>query len=130
MTLNNSKEIADTLDIKKASFILHIPSKFEQNLNKGINVAVQILVDGRNSNVAATALGYANIIINDFNISRLEKEGINERKLIIHKRAWYNSNLETRWNITIGLLALLGIIQVMTLSGQSVAREREQGTFD
>ena len=45
-------------------------------------------------------------------------------------RAWFNPQLETRWNIMPGMLASLSIIQIMLLAALSVAREREQGTFD
>ena len=52
------------------------------------------------------------------------------RTLSLSSRAWFNPNLETRWNIISGMIAILSTIQVMVLAGQSVAREKEQGTFD
>jgi ABC-2 type transport system permease protein len=45
-------------------------------------------------------------------------------------RAWYNPNLETRWNMIPGLIGTLAMIQTLMLTAMSVAREREQGTFD
>jgi len=45
-------------------------------------------------------------------------------------RAWYNPNFETRWNMIPGLIGTLAMIQTLMLTGMSVAREREQGTFD
>jgi ABC-2 type transport system permease protein len=48
----------------------------------------------------------------------------------VESRAWFNPNLETRWNILPGLIASLSMIQTLMLSALSVARERENGTFD
>jgi ABC-2 type transport system permease protein len=45
-------------------------------------------------------------------------------------RAWFNPNLETRWNMLPGMIGTLTLIQTMMLTAMSVAREREQGTFD
>lgn len=130
ITLNNSMQIADVLDNKKASMVLHIEPHFEQRLGAGHTVGVQVLVDGRNSNVAGTAAGYASGIIEGFTAARLQERGLAGPAVTISSRAWFNPNLETRWNIISGMLAVLAVIQVMVLAGQSVAREKEQGTFD
>ncbi|MDL2269166.1 ABC transporter permease [Desulfosarcina sp. OttesenSCG-928-G17] len=130
MTLKNSSEIAGVLDGKKAVMVLHIGPQFERNLNAGQTVPVQVLVDGRNSNVAGTAAGYATGMIERFNTDRLVEKGISAASLTVSARAWFNPNLETRWNILSGLLAVLAVVQVTVLAGQSVAREKEQGTFD
>jgi len=45
-------------------------------------------------------------------------------------RAWYNPNLETRWHMIPALIGTLTLLQTLLLTGLSVAREREQGTFD
>ena len=45
-------------------------------------------------------------------------------------RAWYNPNLETRWNMIPSLIGTLTMMETLLLTAMSVAREREQGTFD
>ena len=45
-------------------------------------------------------------------------------------RAWYNANLETRWYMVPALIGTLTFLQTLLLTAMSVAREREQGTFD
>ena len=52
------------------------------------------------------------------------------RTVRLTTRAWYNPNLETRWHMIPALIGTLTIIQSLMLTGLSVAREREQGTFD
>ena len=48
----------------------------------------------------------------------------------IERRAWFNPNLESRWSLMPTLIASLSLIQTLLLAALSVAREREQGTFD
>src|SRR5262249_24019361 len=45
-------------------------------------------------------------------------------------RAWYNWNLETRWSIIPGMVGTLTLAEILLLTVMSVAREKEQGTFD
>ena len=130
MTLHNSAQIADILDNKKALMVLHIGPNFERELNLGHTVPVQFIVDGRNSNTAGTASSYASSLIAMFNNERRHTKTIKEAELTILFRSWFNPNLETRWGMLSALIAVLALIQVIILAGQSVAREKEQGTFD
>jgi ABC-2 type transport system permease protein len=45
-------------------------------------------------------------------------------------RAWFNPNLESRWFIVPGIVGLLTLVVTVLVTALSVAREREQGTFD
>jgi ABC-2 type transport system permease protein len=45
-------------------------------------------------------------------------------------RAWFNSNLQSRWYIIAPLGAEIAMVIVLLLASLSVAREREFGTFD
>ena len=128
--LDNASQIADVIDRKEAQVVIHIGRQFERKLDAGETVPVQILVDGRNSNVAGTASGYAAEIINAFSEKRLHGRNVQIPEVAVFTRAWFNPNLITRWNIISGMVAILSVIQVLVLSGQSVAREKEQGTFD
>lgn len=130
-TLRNNQDVAPMLDGKKALLVLHIGPQFERGLAVGNNVPVQVLVDGRNSNVAGTAAAYASSIIDKFNESMLGERGFSSTAAVeVSSRAWFNPNLETRWNIIAGLMAILSVVQAMTLAAQAIAREKEQGTFD
>ena len=48
----------------------------------------------------------------------------------LETRAWFNPNLESRWFIVPGIVGLLTLVVTMLVTALSVAREREQGTFD
>lgn len=129
-TLRNASDIAGQLDNKKALMVIHIGRNFEKKLLAGEEAPVQALVDGRNGNVAGIAASYVTAILNSYNEKWLRERGIAVPVIRAVSRAWFNPNLETRWNIVSGLVATLSLVQVMMLTALSVAREKEQGTFD
>ncbi|HZU99702.1 MAG TPA: ABC transporter permease, partial [Planctomycetota bacterium] len=103
---------------------------FERDLCSG-RAVVQALADGRNSNTAGTALGYVGSIVEGFNTDLRATYGLPSSPAVeVTMRAWYNPNLETRWYMLPSLIGTLTFIQVLMLTAMSVAREREQGTFD
>jgi ABC-2 type transport system permease protein len=65
-----------------------------------------------------------------FNTRWREEHGLPGPAVRITDRAWFNPNLESRWNMLPGMIGTLTLIQTMTLTVMAVAREREQGTFD
>jgi ABC-2 type transport system permease protein len=109
---------------------VQIPQDFERRLLVDPPIDVQLVVDGRNSNTAATAAGYAGTIVERFNADWRATYGQAGPPVRLTMRAWYNPNLESRWFMIPALLGLLTLLQVLLLTAMSVAREREQGTFD
>lgn len=125
-TLHGSAQIADAIDSGDAMLVLVIERQFAAKLEARQTAAVQILLDGRNSTTAAVAAGYVGKIISAYNAALAG--GV--QALRVESISWYNPNLITRWMFIPSMLPLLSLIQVILLSGLSVAREREQGTFD
>lgn len=124
------QQIAPTINKKQALLVLHIGQGFERALAAGDSAPVQLVLDGRNSNTAGTASGYIGTIVEGFNARWRESHGGNAAPLRLEMRSWYNPNLETRWNMIPSLIAALSMLQTLMLTALSVAREREQGTFD
>lgn len=118
------------LDVGQALLVLRIDHGFERELLAGRAADVQVIADGRNSNTANIAVGYVNAIVETFNTEWRVKHDQKELSLTVVTRAWYNPNLETRWNIMPGMIGMLSLLQTLVLTAMSVAREREQGTFD
>ena len=125
-TLMNANEIAQSIDSDKAMLVINIDSDFEKKLARGESAPIQVITDGRNTMTAAVASGYVNDIVAEFNS---ERNG-GKQLINVKTRAWYNPNLITRWSFLPGMIATLSLIQTLMLAGLSVAREREQGTFD
>ena len=130
MTLRSPADIADPIDTQKVLLVLHIGPRFEQQLMAGEAAPVQVIVDARNSTTAGAAVGYVTEVVNGFNAQWSLRHGGAAPPLRVESRAWFNPNLETRWNFMPGLVAALSMLQTLLLTALSVAREREQGTFD
>ena len=80
--------------------------------------------------MAMIALNYVRAIITDFN-RRLISRGMGAPPAAqLNIRAWYNPNLESRWFIVPGIMGVLALVITMVITALSVAREKEQGTFD
>lgn len=128
--LRNEAEIAPVIDAQHALMVIHIGPRFDQQLQEGLPVPVQVILDARNSTTAGNASAYLGGIIAQFNLAWHERHGGAGPPLTIAMRAWYNPNLDTRWNMLPSLIAALSMLQTLMLTALSVAREREQGTFD
>jgi ABC-2 type transport system permease protein len=129
-TLRTQKDIADVIDAGEALVVIQIGQRFEQQLNAGEAAPVQLILDARNSNTAGSAAAYIGGIIEAYNATLQGGTEPLLPQISVEARAWYNPNLETRWNLLPGLIASLSMIQTLMLSALSVARERENGTFD
>ena len=126
-TLQSTSQVAPLIDSGKALMVLVFPATFTSDLNSGSSASVQVLVDGRNSTTASSALGYVGAVVAAYNAQQGSGSAGAHR---VETRAWFNPNLETRWNLVPGLIASLSMLQTLLLTALSVAREREEGTFD
>ncbi len=128
--LTRESDIKRVIDHRDALMVLTIGPRFEQDLLSGKPATAQLIIDGRNSNTAAIALSYASGIVSDFNTDWQQTHHLRAPPSVIITRAWFNPNLESRWFIVPGVVAILMLVVVMVVTALSVAREREQGTFD
>jgi len=128
--LTHQEQIAPVLDRKQALMMVHIGRDFSRNLLRGRPAPVQVIVDGRDSNTAMLVLNYARTIVDGFNRRWAASRGLSGPPAQLQIRAWFNPNLESRWFFVPGIVGLLTLVVTMLVTALSVAREREQGTFD
>ena len=124
------EDAAAALDARRAMLIVRIPPHFERDLAAAHTAQVEVIGDGRNSNTAGIAAGYAAAAVDSFNVQWRAEHGGREPPLHLVPRVWYNPNLETRWSLVPALVGTLTLLGTLLLTALSVAREREQGTFD
>lgn len=129
-TLERESDIREQINNRRALLVLQVDQDFERRLLAGQQAGVQVIADGRNSNTAVTATGYINSIVDRFNIHWRESHGLPPLSVQTATRAWFNPNLVTQWNMVPALIGTLTMLQTLLLTAMSVAREREQGTFD
>lgn len=124
MTLENTAQISEVIDSGKAMVTVAIEQGFAGHLKEGRAARVQVVIDGRNSTTAQLAASYLTVIAQNFN---QQMTGASAPMTI---RFLYNPNNITQWFIMPGLIVMLSMLQVTVLSSLTVAREREQGTFE
>ncbi|MDR0776411.1 MAG: ABC transporter permease [Azonexus sp.] len=130
-SLRNESDIARVIDEGHALLVLHFASDFDSRLSSSGSAPLQLILDGRNSTTVNMAAGHLSALIAQFNAIRANAtRNVVLSQVGIETRAWFNPNLESRWNIIPALIAALSMIQTLLLASLSVAREREQGTFD
>jgi len=128
--LRAEAEIAPLVDARKVLLVIHIGPRFAADLLAGRPAALQAIVDGRNSNTALAALGYVRGVADAYNRSWLASRGQQAPPARLETRAWFNPNLESRWFFIPGIIGMLTLLITMLVTAMTVAREREQGTFD
>lgn len=128
--LGNAEQIRSWIDGRSALLAIQIPQNFERRLMSGQGSDIQVIADGRNSNTAGVASGYVGAVVDGFNARWASEHAATGPPIQVILRAWYNPNLETRWHMIPSLIGTLTLLQTMLLTAMSVAREREQGTFD
>ncbi|HUY82017.1 MAG TPA: ABC transporter permease [Acidobacteriaceae bacterium] len=128
--VHSQKEIAAAINTESALLAIDIGPDFTRRIERGQSAHMQLILDGRDSNTAAMASGYAQTIVRNFNQNWIAKHGGTPSSTVLMERAWFNPNLESRWFIVPGICGILTLLVSMLTTGLSVAREREMGTFD
>ncbi len=129
-TVVREPQIATLIDSRQALAVLHVGPTFGRDLHRGAQASVQVILDGRDSNTALITLGYARTIVEQFNSQWAQQRGLPAAPAHLEVRSWFNPNQQSRWFIVPGIVGLLTLVVTMLVTALSVAREREQGTFD
>ncbi|WP_094161466.1 ABC transporter permease [Thiomonas delicata] len=129
-TVRDEAQIATLIDDKSALMVLHIGPHFTRDLLTHRSAGPQVILDGRDSNTASLVLNDVNGILLDFNQEWAAAHGWSRQPARLDIRAWFNPNLLSRWFIVPGIVALITLVVTLLVTGLSVAREREMGTFD
>src|SRR5262249_54769289 len=119
-----------------------IPHDFARDLYRGRTTTVQFLLNATNANSAAISQGYAEAVIQNYNV-RLESEGIQPTfrrtsdiepsrrgQPSLHPAFLYNPGLKDSWFITTGVLGLLLILNSSIVASGAMVKEREAGTIE
>lgn len=125
----NMEELSEAIDRGDVVMALRIPQGLERAMQSG-GAVVQAVVDGRNSNTGTMAVNYLQTVLADRNEAWMREKTGAGPPARFEMRAWYNPNLLSRWFFVPGILAMVTLVVTLLVTALSVAREREQGTFD
>lgn len=125
------------MDAGSAVAVVRIDAGFAGDLAAGRTAAVQLLLDGTDSNTARVVLGYAARIAGRFSdrvrvgrLSRAAGTAPRREGIELVSRAWFNENLESRNFFVPGVIAILVMLVTMMLTSMAVVREKEVGTIE
>lgn len=129
VSVTSQEQMNESIDTRTSLLAVSIPENFSRELAAGRNAPVQVLLDGRRSNSAQIAFGYLQGILEGYMKDRTAASGHVLPSEIV-TRYWFNENLNYRHYTLPNLVAIITTIGALILTALSVAREREQGTFD
>jgi len=135
-TLNSKAEINGLLDGEHARVVLVVPSTFTKDIQRGGAASIQVIVDGANSNAAATVLGYINAIVQQYSVKVMTESFIRMGRqtmtmpIDFQPRVWYNPELESAKFLVPGLIAFILMVTAVISTALAIVRERELGTME
>ncbi|RUL87495.1 ABC transporter permease [Tautonia sociabilis] len=128
--LRSDAEVAPAIDSRRALMVVRIAPDFSRKVAAGRPAEVQLLLDGRRSNAAQLVSGYTGEIISWYEAELSSSRGGPPTPGVVVPRIWFNPNLDPKWSTVPALVAILTTLMGLMITGLSVARERELGTFD
>jgi ABC-2 type transport system permease protein len=131
-SVTSLSEIDEYLDSGRAWMALDIPPRYGERLRNGIPVQVQVVADGSDANSTNVALGYAGSLVAGYSreLAATTGRGRAEPLVSAEVRVWFNPQLESRFFIIPGVLALLLLVVTTNLSSMAIVREKELGTLE
>ncbi len=123
-------EVKSTIDNQRALTVVSFPSDFSRKIDTGQTATMQTIGDGRNSNTTQITTNYIHDITSQYSHELSTHYSTQTAPSAISVQNWFNPNLEYKWFILPILIALTTTIACLAVTAMSVAREREQGTFE
>lgn len=124
-------DLARALDKGSATVGLEIPAGFATDVKAGHDPAVQLIVDGTNSNTGTVASGYAAKIAQDRSVRIAAASGAAlPRAVELQTRAWFNPALESQVYNVPAIIGVIVLLMSLLLTALAVVREREVGTLE
>ena len=130
-TVTTVSEIDPFLERGRAWLALSIPAGYGNDVERGVPAVLQIVADGTDSNSTSGALGYATALIGSYARELMEETGRPTRGTIDARiRVWFNPQLESRFFMIPGVLALVLLVVTTNLAAMAIVREKEIGTLE
>lgn len=130
VSLQGVPQIATAIDLRQVIAVVQIGPDFSRNIEAGQTATAQVILDGRRSNAAQIVQGYLSEIAEDVGATVQTAHDTQPVAIGPIDRNWFNPNLEYTWFTVPSLIGMITLLTSLTITGLSVARERELGTFD
>jgi ABC-2 type transport system permease protein len=137
--IKTHKELLNRIDHNDITMAVWIQWDFATRLRQGKSGRVSVILDATDSNTALLVSRYAGTVIADYSQEQLRQrlaskglkwEGQLGPPLSIEPRAWFNTNLISRYSMIPGVTAMVVLLISLMLTALSVVREKEIGTME
>jgi ABC-2 type transport system permease protein len=134
--VGSERRLAELMDRGATQAVLRIEPGFGAAVRLGRPRALQVIVDGTDSNTAGIVLSYASRIAGrlskDILVAQVARTGRARESgwVELESRAWFNANLESRHFYVPGVIAIVVMLITLMLTSMAVVREREIGTME
>ncbi len=126
--LDSPRAVADAIDQRRVIAVVSFAANFSATVSAGRPAEVQAIFDGRRSNASQIVAGYLTSIVASVGAElRPSPVASGGSSVVVN---WFNPNLDNLWFTMPALVVTIAALSVLSVTSQSVARERELGTFD
>jgi ABC-2 type transport system permease protein len=130
-TVTTVSQIGPYLEDGSAWLALSIPTGYGADVGSGRTATLQVVADGTDSNSTSAALGYATALVGIYARELLPGGGEAAPGAIDARiRVWFNPQLESRFFMIPGVLALVLLLVTANLAAMAIVREKEVGTLE
>lgn len=126
--IETPEALHSAIDGQQAIAVVVIGQGFSRDVAAHRPASIQAILDGRKSNAAQIVMGYLGQIAANTGVTLRPAIGRGSGQTAVTN--WFNPNLDYLWFILPSLIVQIGAISAMSVSAQSVSRERELGSFD
>ncbi len=128
IVVDRPEALTQLLDRRKVLVGMHIGADFSRDVAAGRPSNVQVLIDGRRGNSGQIALSYLQTVTSDYGAELIGSRAAGMPRTEV--RNWFHENLTYLWFVVPGMTGILVMFNTLVVTGLSIARERELGTFD
>ena len=124
------KKAEEAINRQDVLVVMHFQNDFSAKVERGVPAEVQLLLDGRRSNTAQILTQYVQQIVQGLATATPAFVQAKPSRVEVEELNWFNPTLDFRWFILPNLIGTINFLMGMIITGLTVARERELGTFD
>jgi len=123
--VHSEPAMRQAIESQEALLAVAVPADFSRRLLTGTSAPLQTVIDGRRSNSGQIASAYVTQVVAAY----ARERGVPAPSTLVQRNI-FNPNLHSMWHVLPSLVAIITTIGCLFVTALSVAREREEGTFD
>jgi len=127
--LDSDEALAQAIESQQVIAALRFDPRFSADVASGRGATVGAVFDGRKANAAQIVGGYIDRIVGDVSsgIHMAAPQPAPGNSIVAY---WFNPNLDYLWFTIPSLVVVISLVSALSVVAQSVAREKELGTYD